>query len=301
MSEPKNGDLVVLATGPRVLIEDLGRPGYAALGISGSGAMDRSALRFANRLVGNAEGAAGLEVLLGGLRLRARRSLTIAITGAAVSARIEAEGSPARPVPLFEAARLYAGEVLLLDPPASGLRSYLAVRGGLLGQPLLGSLSSDPTTGLGPAPIEAGNVLRVGRAPEQGVPNSWSADAYTRTGETVLRAVWGPRDDWFTEEARTLFATARWEVTAEADRVGVRLAGSLLVRAIQDELPSEGLVRGSVQVPTNGLPLVFVADHPTTGGYPVIAVVLDADVDLLAQAGPGTGVRFELRRAPWLG
>lgn len=283
--------LVVEAVGPLVLVEDLGRPGYGPLGISTSGALDRRAHRLANRLVGNPESAATLEVLMGGLRVRAAAELTVAVSGAPVSVKVDG-----RPRAVLAPLRLTTGQVLELGVPPTGLRSYLAVRGGIAVDPVLGSRSTDPTTGVGPPRVAAGDVLPVGPRPAEPIPPGDASTAVTRPHELVLRAVWGPRDDWFTEESREAFARRTWEVTAEGDRVGVRLAGEPLERARDGELQSEGIVRGAIQVPRNGQPLVFLADHPTTGGYPVIAVVADADVDQLAQARPGTIVRFRPER-----
>lgn len=283
--------LVVEAVGPLVLVEDLGRPGYGPLGISTSGAMDRRAHRLANRLVGNREDAATLEVLMGGLRVRATTGMTVAVTGAPAPVTVDG-----RPRALLAPLRLEAGQVLALGAPTTGLRSYLAVRGGIAVGPVLGSRSTDPTTGVGPPRVTAGTELPIGPRPDQPVPSGDASSSIELPRDLVLRAVWGPRDDWFTEASRQAFAGATWEVTAEGDRVGVRLRGEPLERSREGELQSEGIVRGAVQVPRAGQPLVFLADHPTTGGYPVIAVVNDADVDLLAQARPGTIVRFRPER-----
>lgn len=288
--------LVVERVGALALVEDLGRPGHGGLGVPTSGAADRRALRLANRLVGNDESAPALEVLLGGLRLRARAPVTVAVTGAPVPLTVEG-----RAAPLFAPVQVAAGETLALGHPVHGLRSYVAVRGGVHAERVLGSASSDLTSGLGPPPLEVGQHLHLGPPPAATVRHSELAATHLPPrGELVLRAVLGPRDEWFTEEAVRTLGAASWQVTSESDRVGVRLAGPTLGRARTDELPSEGVVRGAVQVPASGQPLVFFADHPTTGGYPVIAVVVDEDTDLLAQAQPGETVRFSVRRATWL-
>ncbi len=293
MAEPR---LVVERVGALALVQDLGRPGHASLGVPTSGAADRPALRLANRLVGNDEGAAGLEVLLGGLTLRSRAAVTVAVTGAPVPLAVDG-----RAAPLFAPVHVPAGRALTLGHPVRGLRSYVAVRGGIEAERLLGSASTDLTSGLGPSPLAEGHRLHVGAAPPLGPRHSDLAAVHLPPrGDLVLRAVLGPRDDWFTDEAVRLLGGAAWEVTGETDRVGVRLSGPTLDRARGGELASEGVVRGAVQVPASGQPLVFFADHPTTGGYPVVAVVLDEDTDLLAQARPGTRVRFGLRRADWL-
>lgn len=283
--------LVVKALGPLALVEDLGRPGYGHLGVCPSGAADRASHRLANALVGNAEGAATLEVLLGGLRASVTTDAVIALTGAPAAVNVAG-----RPVAFGEAVHVRAGDDIAVGAPTHGLRTYLAVRGGFAVAPVLGSRSSDPTTGLGPAPVTVGDELPFGDDTAGDVPGVDAGTAFVRSGDLLLRAVWGPRDDWFTDEARAAFTAKAWEVSAEGDRVGVRLLGSALERSRVGELASEGLVRGAIQVPANGQPIVFLADHPTTGGYPVIAVTRDEDVDHLAQARPGTRVRFVCER-----
>lgn len=288
--------LLVEGVGPLALVEDLGRPGKAALGVTTSGAADRPALRLGNRLVGNGEGHPAIEVLLGGLVLRADGPVTVAVTGA--PAPLSLNGIAA---PLCSPLDLRDGDGLTLGLPATGLRSYVAVRGGLVVERLFGSASTDPTSGLGPPRLVVGSRLEVGAAPDAEVRGADVAGpAGPPVGDLVLRAVAGPRDDWFTSAAVAALTGSAWAVTSESDRVGIRLSGAHLERAREDELPSEGVVRGAIQVPASGQPLVFFADHPTTGGYPVIAVVLDADTDLLAQSRPGDRVRFQMHRtAEW--
>lgn len=284
--------LLVQAAGVRTLIEDLGRPGQARLGVTGSGAWDRGAHTLAQRLVGNPEDAAGLEILLGGVRLLATRRVTVALTGADASLTIDGQS-----VPTHTPLTLASGNVLALGQPRSGLRSYLAIRGGLAGRRAFGSLSGGPVDGIGPGPVRVGDLLAVGPEPE-GLPVAVdvAAAAARSPGEVLLKALVGPRDDWFTAEALEILSGATWRVAPETDRVGTRLLGPELPRARAGELASEGLVRGAIQVPASGLPLVFGPDHPTTGGYPVIACVSGQDADALAQAAPDTVVRFELRR-----
>lgn len=290
--------LVVEGVGPLATVQDLGRPGHAALGVPAGGAADRAALRLGNRLVGNPEDEPGLEVLLGGLRLRVEGNVTVCLTGAPAAVTRNGSAAPiCTPVPLRDGDRLHLGM------PPTGLRSYLAIRGGLAVTRVLGSASTDLTAGLGPPPLEVGRRLPVAVQPAAGlvcgeavdVASPWSAPV----DDLVLRVVLGPRVDWFDAAALRALTAAAWTVTSEADRVGVRLCGPHLDRSRGGELPSEGIVRGAVQVPTSGQPLVFLAEHPTTGGYPVIAVVLDVDVDALAQVRPGQRVRFSRRRPPW--
>ncbi len=285
---------MVERVGLLALVEDLGRPGRGALGVTTSGAADRPALRLANRVVGNAEGAPAIEVLLGGLTVRADGPVTVAVTGAPTPLTVN--GSPAAIcVPLA----LRSGDVLALGMPVSGLRTYVSVRGGVAVERLFGSASSDPTSGLGPPPLAVGTRVEVGPEPSEPVARTDVAGpARPPVGDLVVRTVAGPRDDWFESGAMTALAASAWTVTSDSDRVGIRLSGPTLARSRTGELPSEGVVRGAVQVPASGQPLVFLADHPTTGGYPVIAVVLDEDTDALAQARPGDRVRFEVRHLP---
>jgi biotin-dependent carboxylase-like uncharacterized protein len=270
----------ILSPGPLAIVQDLGRPGYAELGVPRSGAFDRAALELANRLVGNPAGAAAVEFTLGGLHLRCTRPATVAFTGA-----------PCPGAPDWGAAvSLPAGAVIKLGPPVRGLRGYMAVRGGLEVEAVLGSRSTDTLSGLGPAPLSAGDVLPVGsgRGPITGVAAAPAPPA----GALDLR--FGPRHDWFTEAARALLTTAEWRVRPESDRVGVRLDGPPLERSRGDELPSEPVLPGAVQVPPDGRPIVFGPDAPVTGGYPVIAVLLDPDG--AAQLRPGDPVRFRSGR-----
>jgi len=281
--------LDVLGTGPLATVQDLGRPGLAALGVGQSGAADPAALRLANRLVGNPEDAAALEVTSGGLEVRGRGGLYVALAGAACPMTADGrELAPYAPVWLPDGATLHLGA------PARGLRSYLAVRGGIDVPAVLGSRATDTLAGLGPAPLRAGDRLPVG-VPSGAMPGVDLAPvASPGDGEVRLRVVLGPRADWFTDAARDVLVAAPYEVTADSNRVGMRLAGAVLERARTEELPSEGMVCGALQVPPSGQPTLFLADHPVTGGYPVIATVVTADVGLAAQARPGQLLRFVL-------
>ncbi|MEL4356817.1 MULTISPECIES: 5-oxoprolinase subunit C family protein [unclassified Luteococcus] len=285
--------LAVESAGLRTMVQDAGRPGLAHLGISASGSWDRASHTLANRLVGNPPEAAGLEVLLGNIALRHHGAPTlVAVTGAECPLRVDG-----RPVALRSPVLLLDGQLLELGAPVRGLRSYLAVRGGLDGVPVFGSLSSDPTRGLGPAVVRVGDELVVGNGEQRTVAGTDLGAATPSVGACLtLRAVWGPREDWFTPAARESFTGQEWRVTDQTDRVGCRLDGQPLTRQATGELASEGTRRGAVQVPASGLPVVFGPDHPTTGGYPVIAVVDGVDADLLSQAAPGQAVRFEVRR-----
>ncbi|WP_043614541.1 biotin-dependent carboxyltransferase family protein [Nonomuraea candida] len=273
----------VLAPGPYASVQDLGRPGYAHLGVPRSGAADAPSLRLANRLVGNAETLAGIELTLGRARLRFLDAAWVALAGAPLAGADM--GAPFR-VP--------AGGELRLGAPVWGLRTYLAVRGGIAVEPVLGSRSTDSLSGLGPEPLRAGALLPVG-PPEGEISVDLAPPPPPRAA--VLRVLPGPRDDWFVPEAPAELCGRPYTVTPDSNRVGVRLRGPGLARAKEGELPSEGMVAGAVQVPPSGQPIVFLADHPPTGGYPVIAVVREADLPVVAQLRPGDEVRFTARPA----
>jgi biotin-dependent carboxylase-like uncharacterized protein len=281
--------LRVLRAAPQLLVQDLGRPGWAHVGVPPSGALDPGALALANRLVGNAEAAAGLEIVLGGCRLLAERSLRVALTGAHLPLSVDAV-----PRPWGTAVSVGPGQHIEVGTSATGLRSWLAVAGGLEVARTLGSRSTDTLTGLGPPPVREGDLLPVGAVP--GRPGHGEAvPAVHPTGAARLGVRLGPRDDLFTAESVAALLAAPYAVSARSDRVGVRLEaldGSRLLRRDGDEMESEGLVTGAVQVPSGGQPLVFLADHPVTGGYPVVAVVDEADLGRCAQLRPGDRVRF---------
>ena len=278
--------LSVLDPGPLSTVQDRGRPGWASIGVTASGAADRSAADLANRLVGNDPAAAVIEVTAGGLRVRAERTVLVAVTGAPVP--VVAGG---RAAPFNAPLTLPAGAVLVLGRPALGLRSYLAVRGGVDVPPVLGSRSTDTLSGLGPPPLRPRDRLPVGTlAAEEPVVDV--AAVRPPSTRPVLHVLPGPRRDWLEPAAWTALTGSEWTVTAQSDRVGLRLAGPPLPRAREEELPSEGLVPGAVQVPPDGAPVLFLTDHPVTGGYPVLAVVAAADLPAAAQLRPGDVVRF---------
>lgn len=281
--------LLVESPGLLTLVQDLGRPALGHLGVGPSGAFDRGALRQANALLGGTPTSAGLEVLGGGLVLRATAPHTVAVTGAPADLRVDGT-----PVAYGRAVPLRPGQVLRVGPPLSGLRTYVGVAGGVSARAELGSAATDTLSGLGPAPLAVGDELAVGAS--QPVPDLEDVLPLGPAGEIAVDVVLGPRDDWFAAAAVRLLLESPWVVTPASDRIGVRLAGPRLERSRHDELPSEPCVRGSIQVAADGQPIVLGPDHPVTGGYPVVAVVVDGHTDRLAQAAPGRTVRF--RRVP---
>lgn len=278
--------LFVVDAGPLTTVQDRGRPGWAHLGVPRAGALDAGAAALANRLVGNDDGAALLETTLGGVTVRLAAAATVAVTGAACAVRVDG-----RAVAFAEPVTVRAGAEVVVGPAREGVRSYLAVAGGVQVPPVLGSRSTDTLAGVGPAVLVAGAVLPLGRPSARPAPVD--AHAVRRDGRpVVLRFATGPRRDWFTGPAVTTLTAAPYSVQADSNRVALRLDGPRLERSRPGELPSEGLVLGAVQVPASGRPLVFLNDHPTTGGYPVIGVVHPDDLDACAQLRPGELVSF---------
>ncbi|MBH1936987.1 biotin-dependent carboxyltransferase family protein [Streptomyces sp. AV19] len=283
--------LTVVRAGALTTVQDLGRTGLAHLGVPRSGALDGPAHRLANRLVGNPAGHATLETTVNGCAVRVSSPVTVAVTGAPCPVR--ADG---RPVAWGAPVRLPAGAVLDVGTASAGLRGYVAFAGGVDVPPVLGSRSRDLLSGLGPEPLADGAVLPLG-AP-CGPPAAADAvpSAGPPVGELVLPLVPGPRDDWFAPGTPAALAGGRFRVSPASNRIGLRTEGPALKRTTDGELPSEGMVLGAVQVPPDGHPVVFLADHPTTGGYPVIGVVPESALAGAGQAGAGVVVRFVVAR-----
>jgi len=273
------------APGP-VTVQDRGRRGLAHLGVPRAGALDEPAAALANRLVGNDEDLAVLEVTLGGLTVRAGGPVWVAVTGAACSVSVDG-----RPAPHAEAVYVPERGLLRLGPAEQGVRAYLAVGGGIDVDPVLGSRSTDTLAWVGPPAVVAGTELPVGA--HDGTPAAYDAPRPPRPGP--LRVDPGPRRDWFGPDALDRLCGTTYTVRPESNRIGLRLDGPPLPRVRDEELPSEGMVLGAVQVPPDGRPVVFLHDHPTTGGYPVLAVVRADDLWRCAQLRPGD--RVEFRRA----
>ncbi|CAM4383140.1 KipI antagonist [Mycobacterium basiliense] len=283
--------LEVLRSGPLAIVEDLGRAGLAHLGVGRSGAADRGSHTLANRLVANPDDWATVEVTFGGFAARVRGGdVDIAVTGADTDPTVNGT--------MFGTNSIHHvrdGEVISLGTPRAGLRTYLAVRGGIGVTPVLGSRSYDVMSAIGPAPLQAGDVLPVGEHTDD-YPELDQAPVAAITDSVVeLRAIPGPRDTWFVDPDALVHTD--WVVSDHSDRVGTRLIGHpLQYRNPERQLPSEGTTRGAIQVPPNGLPVILGPDHPITGGYPVVGVVIDADIDKLAQARPGQHLRLHWAR-----
>jgi biotin-dependent carboxylase-like uncharacterized protein len=277
------GSLRVITAGSLTTVQDQGRRGLAHLGVAAAGALDRPAADLANRVVGNDPASAVLEVTLGGLRLTSTTGIWVALTGAVAPLRMsgQARGHAC-------AEWLSAGAVMEVGVPLSGVRSYVAVSGGIDVPPVLGSRSTDTLGWVGPPQVTDGMELPLG--PPQGSPAAHDTPRPAVSGPLRIRP--GPRDDWFVGKAIDTLLGAPYVVDGDSNRIGLRLSGPTLARARGGELPSEGLVLGAVQVPPSGHPVVMLADHPATGGYPVIGVVHREDVWRCAQLRPGETVRF---------
>jgi biotin-dependent carboxylase-like uncharacterized protein len=278
--------LRVVHAGPLTTVQDRGRPGWAHLGVPRAGALDSGAAALANRLVGNGADAAVLETTLGGVTVRLAAAATFAVTGA--DCRVTVDG---RAVAFAEPVTARSGAEVTVGPARQGVRSYVAVAGGIAVEPVLGSRSTDTLARLGPPVLTDGVELPLGPASARPAPVDGHA-VRRPGGPVVLRFRPGPRRDWFAADAVATLTASPYAVTVDSNRVALRLDGPALGRSRDDELPSEGIVLGAVQVPPSGRPLVFLNDHPTTGGYPVLGVVDPDDLDACAQLRPGDAVSF---------
>lgn len=284
--------LAVVEAGPLTTVQDLGRVGLAHLGVPRAGALDAPAAALANRLVGNLPDAAVLEVTLGGLVAVPSTGCWVAVTGAPAPVRVagRARGhARAEWVP--------AGATLRLGTPPTGVRSYVALAGGVAVEPVLGSRSTDTLAWVGPPRVEAGATLPLGAPAGPSVEHETPRPP--APGPLRLRP--GPREDWFAAGALEVLGASSYAVLEASNRIGLRLDGPPLERVREGEPASEGMVLGAVQVPPDGRPVVFLADHPPTGGYPVIGVVDRRDLWQCAQLRPGERVRFRVTPRPAAG
>lgn len=278
---------MVRRAGALTTVQDLGRPGLAHLGVPRAGALDAPAAALANRLVGNAPEAAVLEVTMGGLELSVEGGHWFAVTGA--PCRVEVDGA-VRGHARAEWAE--GGAAISLGTASAGVRSYVALAGGVDVEPVLGSRSTDTLSWVGPPQVRDGDGLPVG--PSRGAPQPHDTPRPPRPGPLRLQP--GPEEDWFAPEALEALCGSAYTLGSESNRIGARLEGTALARSRRGEMASEGMVLGAVQVPPHGRPVVFLADHPVTGGYPVIGVVNPGDLWMCAQARPGDTLRFSRQR-----
>jgi biotin-dependent carboxylase-like uncharacterized protein len=276
-------NLEILRTGPLAIVQDLGRVGQAHLGVGRSGAADRRSHKLANRLVANPDDRATIEVTFGGFCARVRGgAVDIAVTGADTDPTVDGIKFGTNSIQ-----HVRAGQVISFGTPRAGLRTYLAVRGGICVEPVLGSI--------GPSPLQSGDQLPVGQHTNDYPELDQAPVAAITTDVIELSVVPGPRDDWFVDP--DVLVHTDWVASDRSDRVGMRLVGRPLQYSFPDrQLPSEGTTRGAIQVPPNGLPVILGPDHPLTGGYPVIGVMIDEDIDKVAQVRAGQRVRLHWAR-----
>ncbi|WP_320198575.1 5-oxoprolinase/urea amidolyase family protein [Agrobacterium sp. rho-13.3] len=286
----------VLAAPMPAVFQDLGRFGQTGQGVSASGALDRAAFNTANRIVGNPANTSCLELTLGGFSFKSATRAVIGVAGASCTITVKSDvysfdASPYAPI------SLEPGDVVTFGNPAKGMRSYLAVRGGFDVAPVLGSTATDTLAVVGPQSATAGSILNL-RQEKAGLTsvsiNEVPAFDLPQAGDVVtLDIVLGPRTDWFTQKGIETLTGQLWQVTPQSSRVGIRLAGEVPVeRKDSAELPSEGTANGAIQIPHSGQPVLFLADHPLTGGYPVIGAVAEYHLDLAGQIPVNAKIQF---------
>lgn len=281
--------LLVQRPGMLTTVQDLGRWGFQDSGVPVAGPMDAWSHRLANRLVGNPDEAAALEITLIGPDLEFESSATFAIAGAEFPAALD--GVPVR---LNEAMVAGAGSRLSFGVRTRGTRGYLAVAGGIDVEPTFGSRATHLLSGMGPTggrALVAGDRLPIGTPVRQGRLRAGRPLALP-AGGARLRVVWGPQDDYFTADALTALVTSRYQVTPQSNRQGYRLQGPALSHERGADILSDATPIGSLQVPASGQPILLMADRQTTGGYPKIATVITADLPLAGQLAPGDWVEF---------
>jgi biotin-dependent carboxylase-like uncharacterized protein len=279
--------LVISAIGPASSVQDGGRHGAQRYGLTPSGAMDRLALAAANSLLGNPAFAAAIEIGPFGATFTAREgAVRVALAGAPRDADILR-----RAIASNTSMTLADGETLTLGFARDGSFSYLAIEGGIAGEPMFGSLAVNARAGLGspyPRPLQAGDELRAAAADGAtehriDLPPQWDGP---------IRVVMGPQDDEF-GDAKELFLNSEWKISATSDRMGYRLEGPAIKHLHGHNIVTDGTVNGSIQVPGNGQPIVLMPDRGTSGGYPKIATVITADQGRFAQTPAGRGFRFK--------
>ncbi|MFX0546513.1 biotin-dependent carboxyltransferase family protein [Roseovarius sp. S1116L3] len=286
--------LIVQSAGPFTTVQDLGRSGHQAAGIPVSGALDPVALRIANALVGNKEGEAALEIRLAGpvLKVEAAR-VRVALCG--TSAPLLTLAPEPREVPAWQSVTLERGTVLRVPPLKDSVTAYLAVAGGFDLALVLGSRSTCLRAsfgGLEGRTLADGDTVLLRCAGPEEQPDMRCIQPPSLAPPKVIRVVLGPQDDHFTKDAIAEFLQAEFRVTSEADRMGMRLSGPKLTHRNGHDITSDGVATGAVQVPGDGQPIVLLADHQTTGGYPKIAGVVSADLPTLGRMAPGAALRF---------
>ena len=290
----------VIEAGMFSTVQDLGRPGFAALGVPPGGAADTVSVRLGNRLVGNSGGAAAIEMTLTGGTFAFEQSALVALTGARVHANIEGVGTEARPCRGWEAVRVRAGERLRVGAMERGARAYLCVAGGVRVALRMGSASTLPSAGFGGLegrPLRGDDRIEIGESSEteerRVIGEEGSVLAREVLERRTVRVVPGGHAALFDAASRQRFWESEFSVGVQSDRIGLRMDGPAVAPPLRGRMASEGMMWGAVQVPEDGRPIVLMCDHPTTGGYPVIATVATVDLPVLGQLRPHDAVRFE--------
>ena len=282
----------VQAPGLQTTVQDLGRPGFGSIGVSPSGAADPISVRLGNRLVGNDEYAAGLEMMLLGGTFTFPEGAIVALTGSDFGAMLDDKR-----VNVGASVQVRPDQTLRLGPTTSGARCYLCVQGGVSVTPFLGSASTHILSGLGGfegRPLRKGDVLRIGRASKRFRGRKIAAKASERLSERkVLRVTPGPQADWFSDPSLRAFYAGTYRVGEQSNRMGLRLEGAVVSQRRAREMISEGVSLGAIQIPAGGLPIIFFVEQQTTGGYPKIANVISADLHRVGQLRPRDEIRFE--------
>ncbi len=283
----------VIEPGLFTTVQDLGREGFGAMGVSASGAADAVSLRVGNLLVGNHERAAALEMTLVGGTFEFPDGDAVVLAGCDFAATLDGVG-----VELWTPMEVRPGQTLRVGATRAGARCYLCVRGGIAVPSFLGSASTHVLSGLGGfagRALRKGDVLAIGNLGRRSDFEKLSERARELlVPAKVLRVTPGPQWDWFGEVAQRLFASGAYRVTEDANRMGLRLAGPAIPAPAGREMISEGVALGAVQVPESGMPIILFVEQQTTGGYPKIANVISADFHSLGQLRPRDEIRFEM-------
>ncbi len=289
-------EIFVQAPGLLTTVQDLGREGFGPIAVSASGAADALALRVGNRLVGNAEGAAGLEMTLLGGTFRFSEDVVAALTGSDFGATLDEV-----PITVWTSFEARAGQVLRVGPTRSGARCYLCVQGGIEVKLFVGSASTHLLSGLGGhegRALRKGDVLKIGPSKSAPRKTTVAVKALEQLApQRILHVTPGPQSDWFSGTAQKAFYESTYRVAEESNRMGLRLEGAALPERSRGEMISEGVSLGAVQIAAGGLPIVLFVEQQTTGGYPKIANVITPDLHSLGQLRPRDRIRFE--RVSW--
>ena len=284
-------NLRIITPGPLSTVQDLGRFGFMQSGFSPNGAMDTYSARLANLLVGNSQGEGVIEMTLSGITAEFDCETVIAITGADMNPQINGE-----PIEMYKSIHVSQGDVLSMNTARKGMRSYLAVAGSFDINPVMGSVSTNLKCGVGGfegRKLKAGDCIPLRGTVDLlcfGTRKISPCNDY-KTGVEV-RAVAGPQDDYFSESELKKFFSSEYKVSAKSDRMGIRMEGEKISSLNGVDIISDGVVTGSVQIPSSGEPIVMMADRQTTGGYAKIATVITPDLKYLAQLQPGNTVKF---------